>query len=272
MKKFIALFLSLMTAVSMTVTAGAAQVDSSLVPTDLLTDNAGILSSSEENKISKKLEKVSEKYDIDVLVYTTRDVPSDSEYACEIFANQRLDEYLYANDVDDAIMFVIDMDYRLWYIVTESRAKEAVDNSYGITYFEDELVDYLSDGDYEECFIEYAELCDEFFKALEEGDPYSDSNPIVTAGMIIKALLIGAVIGLIVALIVTSVLKKQLKSVDMQKTANNFVRRGSFNVKLSQDLFLFKNVTKTRRQSSSSGGGRSGGSRGGSRGGGGGRF
>ncbi|MBQ8377699.1 MAG: TPM domain-containing protein [Oscillospiraceae bacterium] len=280
MKKIIALFLSIVTAVSMTVSSGAIDIDldefyglndteNSLTPTDLLTDNADILSSSEEERIGEKLEDISEKYGIDVLVYTTRDVPYDSESACMDFAFDRIEEYLYAEGKSDGIIFVVDMNYRLWNMSTKGKAEEAITESYGLEILDKKCIDSLSDGDYEECFMKYAETCEKFLKAYDEGKPYGPTRPFVTAGMIIKALLIGAVIGLVVALIVTSGLKKQLKSVDKQKTANNFVRRGSFDLKLSQDLFLYKNVTKTRRQSSSSGGGRSGGggSRGGSRGG-----
>lgn len=285
MKRIVALFLSVLTALTMTLPAFAIDIDLddfygltddddtsyNLVPENYLTDNANILTDDEEENIQEALEDVSEKYEIDVLVYTTRDVPQDDEWACEEFTNEILDQYLYENSVTDAVIFVVDMDYRLWYIATESRGKWAISNEYGIGFFEDKLIGYLSDGDYEECFLKYAELCDKFFAAYEKGKPYSRAHPYITVGLILKALLIGAVAGLVIALIVTSVLKKQLKSVEKQRTANNYVRRGSFKLTNSQDLFLYKNVTKVRRQSSSSGGGgRSGG--GGSRGGGGGRF
>lgn len=280
MKKLLSLLSALALAGAMTVSACAIDIDlddyyslsdGDLTPQGLLTDNANILSSSEEERIEEALSDVSDKYDIDVIVYTTRDVAFDSESECANFANERFDEYLYEYDVNDAVFFVVDMDYRLWYIATESKGKEAISDSYGIELFEEKLVDYLRDGDYEECFLEYAELCEKFFEAYDKGNPYSATHPFVTAGMIIKSVLIGAIFGLILALVVTSSLKRQLRSVDNQRTANNFVRRGSFNLQTTKDLFLYKNVTKTRRQSSSSGG-RSGGSRGGSRGGGGGRF
>jgi len=283
MKKLVALFLSAITVFMMTLPACAIDIDLddfyglddennsfSLAPENLLTDNAGILNISEEERIQEALEDVSEKYGIDVLVYTTRDVPYDSEEECERFTNEILDLYLYENQVTDAVIFLVDMDCRLWHIATESKAKEAISNEYGIRLFEDKLIDYLSDGEYQSCFLEYADLCDKFFEAYENGKPYGVIRPFITAKVIIKAFLIGGVIGLVVAFIVTSVLKKQLRSVEKQRTANNFVKRGSFKVTLSQDLFLYKNVTKVRRQSSSSGGG--GRSGGGSRGGGGGRF
>lgn len=272
MKKIIAFILSSVAALAMTISAGAFFTDqtSDLTPDGLLTDNAGILSSADEERLQGELERVSEKYGIDVLVYTTRDVPFDSEGACMDFAFDRIEEYLEAEGKTDGIIFVVDMDYRLWNMSTKGAAEEAITESYGLEFFDEHLIDYLSDGDYDRCFLEYAELCEKFFKAYDKGKPYSELHPIITGGMIVKAVLIGSVVGIIVALIITTGLKKQLKSVDKQKTANNYVRRGSFDLKTSQDLFLYKNVSKIKRQSSSSGGGgRSGGggSRGGSRGG-----
>lgn len=280
MKRLLSLLSAVVLAGTMTVSACAIDVDldefygldgdssGSLAPVDLLTDNANILSSSEEERVQEALEDVSDKYDIDVLVYTTRDVPYDSESVCMDFAFDRVEEYLEAEGKSDAIIFVVDMNYRLWNMSTKGKAEDAITESYGLEILDEKLIDYLSDGEYHKCFLEYADLCEKFFKAYDEGNPYSATHPFVTAGMIIKALLIGAIFGLILALIVTSSLKKQLKSVDKQRTANNFVRKGSFNLQTTKDLFLYKNVTKTKRQSSSSGGGRSGGgSRGGSRGG-----
>lgn len=244
-----------------------------LMPQKYLTDNGDILTDSEEEKISSALEDVSEKYGTDVLVYTTRDVAYNSESSCAYFANERMDEYLAENNTEDAIMFVIDMDYRLWYMCTNGEAKDAISDEYGLVLFEDKLIGYLSDGEYEECFLKYAELCDEFLAEYQDGTPYSNMHKYVTTGLILKVVGICAIIGLVIALVVTSVFKKQLNSVREQRTASNYVRKGSFKLEVSNDLFLYKNVTKTARQTSS-GGGRSGGGRsgGGSRGGRGGRF
>lgn len=275
MKKLVSFFVAIAAAFSLSASAGAYIIDDDfdsygdLTPEELLTDNAGILTESEEEKILKKLEKVSEKYDTNVMIYTTRDVPYDSEGACMDFAFDRIEEYLAANGEDSGIIFCVDMNYRLWNMSTKGETQYAITEDYGLVLFDDKLVGDLSDGDYEECFLEYISLCEEFLKAYENGEGYTSSNKYVTAGLVAKYILIAAVIGLVVTIGVMVSLKKQLKSVEKQKTANNFVRRGSFKLVTSQDLFLYKNVTKTRRQSSSSGGGRSGGggSRGGSRGG-----
>lgn len=273
MKKILSLAAAALLAGAMTVSASGYYSDyfdsSELMPQGRLTDNADILSETEEDKIEDALDDVSEKYGMEVLVYTTKDVYQDTEEACMDFAFDRLEQYLDARGESDGIIFVVDMDYRLWNMSTKGNAEEAITESYGLKIFDKKLVGYLSDGEYETCFLEYAELCEEFFVAYDEGKPYGATRPYITAGLVIKSLLIGAVIGLVAALIVTSLLKKQLRSVQKGTTANNFVRQGSFKLETNKDLFLYKNVTKVKIQSSSGGGGGriGGGSRGGSRGG-----
>jgi uncharacterized protein len=74
-----------------------------------------------------------------------------------------------------------------------------------------------------------------------------------------KTLLICAGVGLVIGLIVVLILKGQLKSVRRQNQANAYIRPGSMQVTVARDLFLYRNVTKTRRQSNNSSGGSSGG-------------
>jgi uncharacterized protein len=66
-------------------------------------------------------------------------------------------------------------------------------------------------------------------------------------------------------------MKGQLKSVRKQNRANNYMKTGSLQVTVHRDLFLYRDITRTRKQTnSSSGGSRSSG--GGSRSVGGGSF
>ena len=83
----------------------------------------------------------------------------------------------------------------------------------------------------------------------------SGSNIITVIGVAIVG-------GIIIAAIVAFVLTSQLKSVKMKPHANEYVKQGSMNVTHSQDIFLYRTVTRTARpknDSSSSSGGSSGG-------------
>ena len=105
----------------------------------------------------------------------------------------------------------------------------------------------------------FIDLSDEYIGYyLENGAPIeadSGSNIITVIGVAIVG-------GIIIAAIVAFVLTSQLKSVKMKPHANEYVKQGSMNVTHSQDIFLYRTVTRTARpknDSSSSSGGSSGG-------------
>ena len=76
-------------------------------------------------------------------------------------------------------------------------------------------------------------------------------------------------LGFLVGWIVSAVLKGQLKSVRKQDRANNYLKPGSLQLTVSNDFFLYRNVTQSKKESKSSS---SGGSSGSSRSTGGGKF
>ena len=65
------------------------------------------------------------------------------------------------------------------------------------------------------------------------------------------SLVIALVIGFIIALIYTGSLKGQLKSVQAQRAAANYVKNGSMNITNSRDFFLYRRVDRTEKSSSS---------------------
>ena len=62
------------------------------------------------------------------------------------------------------------------------------------------------------------------------------------------ALAVGAAIGLITVLI----LKSQLKSVRKQDRANQYIKEGSMHLTVRTDTFLYRNVTRTIRDTGKS--------------------
>ena len=68
-------------------------------------------------------------------------------------------------------------------------------------------------------------------------------SPDVDGGTVAICFLIAFVIALITVL----VMKGQLKSVRRQHFAGNYLQEGSLDVTFSQDLYLYRNVTRTPR-------------------------
>jgi len=54
-------------------------------------------------------------------------------------------------------------------------------------------------------------------------------------------------IGAVLALIVVGVMAAQLKSVKPKNSAGSYIRRGSLNVTLSRDIFLYQNTIRREK-------------------------
>ena len=232
----------------------------------LLVDDAELLSSSEEEKVLTELKKVSDKYSMDVVVLTVNSLEGKStvEYAD--------DYYDYNGYANDGLLLLISMEDRDWYISTKGYGITAFTDA-GIQYIGEQIKGALGDGDYEEAFIKYAQLSDDFIQQAKSGKPY-DTGSLPRGKFPVKWILISFVVGLVIALITVSGMKAKMKSVRYQAAAGSYVRSGSMKVTNSSDMFLYRKVDRTARPKDNGGGGSSThtSSSGSSHGGGGGKF
>lgn len=118
------------------------------------------------------------------------------------------------------------------------------------------MLDSLADGDYAEAFRIYAACCDDLIDQARAGHPF-DEDDVPRKPMSLIVPLVCIVIGAALGIAVVQGMKAQLKSVRKEKSAANYVRPGSMNLTGKQDLFLYSNVNRVKREtkSSSSGGG-----------------
>ena len=143
----------------------------------------------------------------------------------------------------NGVLLLVCMDDREYRILSNGYAGEAIGMDQ-IDAISDAIVSDLSDGDYADAFITFADNCAYYL------DGYLNGFPFNTGKNLVIALIIGVVAGVIVAF----VLKKQLKSVRQQKQANVYIKSGSMQIATSRDLFLYREVSRTKKQSSSSSG------------------
>lgn len=265
MKKAILILLALLIISSCRViTAGA--IDQMLVY-----DEADLLSDEEESELLSRLEQLSSKYKMDIAVVT---VDSTSDKTPMEFADDFYDYNGYGyGEEHDGLLLLISMEYSDWWISTCGKAINVFTDA-GIEYIGERITYYLSDGDYAGAFNEFAVLCDAFIIQAETGDPYDSHNLPKEPFNILMALGIALVVGLIVAYIHVGKLKDQLKTANKKAEASAYVKAGSMNVSDCRDLFLYRTVTRTARETESSRGGSSThtSSSGSSHGGGGGKF
>ena len=206
--------------------------------TPRLVDQADLLFEWQRESLEDKLDAVSTRHGLDVVVVTadTLNGQSPRDYADDFFD--------YNGYAKDGILLLVSMEDRDWWISTAGYGITAFTDA-GIEYLGEQFVPALSDGDYEEAFEIYAEVCDEFITQAKSGDPYDVHNLPREPFRLFRNLVICLLIGFVLALIVTAVMKGQLKTVRAQYGAADYVKAGSLNVTHRQDLFLYRNVSRT---------------------------
>lgn len=212
-----------------------------------LYDGAELLTASEERALLSRMNEVSEKYRIEIVIATVEDTAGRDvdEYLEEYYD---LGGYGFGASRDGALLLV-SMAERDWRILSNGLGADCIspDDIDGIG---GEVASYLSDGDYADAFHAFVDGCEYEIVGETVGHPFDWG----------KSALISLAIGLVIALIVTLCLKAQLKSVRSQRNAAEYVRAGSMTLTRSTDFYLYRVMNRQKRETNSSSS-RSGGSR-----------
>lgn len=226
-----------------------------------LVDNAGLLSADEAGQLASKLDEISERQEFDVVVVTENGLggKTPQDYADDFFD---YNGYGFGENYDGALL-LLDMEERAYHISTSGYGITAL-TDYGMDRMEESFVPKLAAGNYYDAFMDFANQCDYYVTRAKDGDPVDvpgstapepapverKKNPVGTAGF-------AAVIGFIGSLLRTNRMKSKLKTVHRKASANEYVRDNSMQVRVAQDAFLYRNVTRTekpRERDHSSGG------------------
>ena len=208
----------------------AFSVNAVFAATPRLVDDAKLLTSSEKGELLSLLNEISERQDMDIVIVTVKSLNGKSPRA---YAD---DYYDYHGYDADGILLLIAMDSRDYYISTSGYGITAL-NDAEINYISDRFAGDLSRGNYASAFRTYAEMCDDYISEARRGNPFPFG----------KHLLISMIIGFVIAFIATAVMRARLKSVRSKSGASDYVRQGSFRVTRSNDLFLYRRVTRRAR-------------------------
>jgi len=214
----------------------------------LVIDEAGLLTEEQAIALNTRLQSISSTYNTQIVLGTM-----------EALENTDIDqfiEYVYDElemgygESRDGVLLLVCMDPREYRILTNGMADDAIGSS-GIEQISDLIVSDLSDGNYADAFNIFADRCEYYLDGHLNGFPFEAGTNLLIA------LAVGLVVGVIVALI----LKGQLKSVYKRNEADVYVKPGSMQLTVSNDLFLYRTVSRQKKASSSSGSGSSGSSR-----------
>lgn len=234
---------------------------------DRLIDAAGLLDEYERANIESVLDEISERRCMDVAIATVTDTNGTD---IRTFADEFYEEHGYGYGADhDGVLLIISIATRDYYISTEG---------YGLTAFTGDALDYVGESvvpslsalEYEQAFLTFAEIADELIGLALDGEPYQAVNEPLSPVWIFICLLIGAAVAGIVVLVMVG----SLKSSRSQRAADSYIKKGSFGITDSRDLFLYRTLRKTPKpqNDSSNGNGAHRSSSGRIHGGGGGKF
>ncbi|WP_242972523.1 TPM domain-containing protein [Lachnoclostridium sp. An169] len=209
-----------------------------------LVDNADLLTEEEESELLAELDEISERQAFDVAVVTVDSLEGRTprEYADDFY-----DYNGYGmGPGNDGALLLISMEARDWYITTAGYGITALTDD-GLEYISDEIVPYLSDGEYKEAFETYARLCDEFVTEARSGHPYKGDHMPRGSFNWAVALLISLVIGGIASAVAVETMRSRLKTVRPRGSAADYVRPGSMVLVRQEDCFLHASVSRRAR-------------------------
>ena len=212
-----------------------------------LYDDADLLTDSEEVALVEKLTEVSHATNAQIVIATIASMDGGD---IDSFVDYLYDSMGFGyGENHDGVLLLVCMDPREYRILSNGYAGVAIGPDQ-IDTLCDIVEFYLSKGNYATAFTLFTNECEEFLAYHQAGSPFNFG----------KNLAISLIIGLIVGVIVAFVMKGQLKSVRKQDGARVYVKKDSMKLSYSRDIFLYRNVTRTKKQervessSSSSGG------------------
>ncbi len=242
-----------------------------------LRDNAGLLAEDDAAALQAHLLAVSDQVQANIVVITvdSLDGKSAQDYADDTYDEDTTSGWRYG---EDGALFLIAMDERQWAISTSGACIQFLHEG-ALDHMEETIVPYLSDGDYYQAFVTFADLTADycFFEPNDvpagyHADPYYRSDapydarsdvPYEVAGLSPLGFLpVALLVGFLLALLPLSSMKSQLHSVKMQSGAWAYQKSDGLRVTHAKDLFLYRHVTKKpipRDDPPRSGGGHGGG-------------
>ena len=225
-----------------------------------LVDNADLLSPRQEREVLQVLEQVEKAHNVRVAVVTMSTIGNSSTAA---FADKLVDD-VYNNGANGNMVLLQVIDQRKWYISTDSKLKAITGSSDAVNYMSKAFVPYLSKGAYPNAYKVYASKANDLLAYYaQNGKPIKKEKPFPN-----EPALVFALFG---AFIFTKSVRKSLidsmSNVNAAVAADAYLDERSFELKDSNDTYMYSNVVAVPRPR---GNGHHGGGSGGHGGGGGG--
>ena len=204
-----------------------------------LVDDGDILSKRQSRQLNKKLKNLSDKYAVDIVVYTTKDLSGldTASYADRFYDLNGFKK--------DGLILLMDMENKIAHISTRGSCITLFKDR-GVKYILDNMSDYLKSADYNKAINVFIESCDNIL-----ADEVDFNNPVKIDSRELKLenYIFSFVISLLFSGIFIYFLRKQINSKEDKLSMNNTIITDSFNIKGYSDLLVDrKAITRSFRK------------------------
>ena len=207
-------------------------------------DDAKLLSNAERAKVVSALQEIDNKYNVRVGVVTVKSIGSQKPGD---FANQLIDK-AYNNGPNGNMVLLQVVDQRKWYISTDKKLKNVVVGNEGVEYMSKAFVPYLKKNDYAGAYTVYATKAGELLGYYQKnGKGWKPEK-----GFPLLALVGALVAGVAGAYIYRGSLLASMSNVRQQVEANAYLNKESFDLLVSEDTYMYTNVSVVPRAKSKS--------------------
>lgn len=224
----------------------------------LVFDDAGLLSASEQQSLSSFAEEISDKFDCTAAIAFVKDL--NGYQFIQDYADDFYDSNGYGSGAShDGILLVVAMKERKIHLTTTGKAID-IFTDFALEELEDSFLGSLSAGNYREAADQYLSKCNSILKHFEQtGIPLDSSSTDYSGknGFSLPRLLSSLGLGTFLGGAPLMKQKKAMKSVQSRSNASDY-KSGDLRLTVSKDRFINKSlsrVPKPKDTNRSSGGG-----------------
>lgn len=196
-------------------------------------DYAGLLTAQECAALEQAISEHSDAYSMDVVLVTIADNQGKTsrEYADDFY-----DRGGFGTGAEKSgVLFLLNMDDREWYISTCGNAITSLSDK-NLDQLGNDVAVFLAASDYYRALDKFVQDLPHYYAKENSG-----INVILSVG-----------IGFVTALVAILIMRGSMNTKNPQRSAADYAKQDSFHLCTRQDIFLYSQVSKIKRQENSS--------------------